>query len=82
MSCLLSGQGQVRQRHNRKMGTVLVALEGGVINADGTILRHRQERGRRFSGKESFNHAISAHGLDSGTGLGRVIEPDTMKERP
>lgn len=27
---------------------------------------------RRFSGKESFSHVLTAHGVDAGTGLGII----------
>ncbi|KAJ5182843.1 hypothetical protein N7492_000459 [Penicillium capsulatum] len=42
----------------------------------GFLLRGR-ERGWRFSGKETFSHDVQAHGLDSGTGLGVIIDGDS-----
>lgn len=44
------------------------------VNADCKFLSHGQQRGLRFSGRESFSHAVAAHGLDAGTGLGHIIE--------
>lgn len=43
---------------------------------------HGQERGWRFPGIEFFSHAVAAHGLDAGTGLGRTIEPEKMNAEP
>ena len=53
-----------------------------MTNANGAVLSQGQERGWRFSGKRSFHHAVSDHGLGSGTGLGSFIELDTVKEWP
>jgi hypothetical protein len=30
--------------------------------------------GRRFSGKESFSHTLTTHGIDADTGLGTISE--------
>ena len=46
-----------------------------LVNADCSYLSHGQQRGWLFSGKESFDGAVTVHGLDAGTGLGITIEP-------
>ena len=48
-----------------------------VVNADCSFLAQGPERGWRFSGKESFSHTVEKHGVDSGTGLGVIIEIET-----
>ncbi|RDL39895.1 uncharacterized protein BP5553_04235 [Venustampulla echinocandica] len=45
-----------------------------VVDGDCTFLSGGEERGWRFSGRESFSHAVTAHGVDAGTGLGIVTE--------
>lgn len=49
-----------------------------LTNGDCSFLSHGKERGWQFSGKESFDHAVVAHGLDAGTGLGRIVESDSI----
>lgn len=46
-----------------------------LVNADCSYLSRGQQRGWRFSGKESFDSAVVVHGLDAGTGLGVIVEP-------
>ncbi|KAK6438854.1 C6 zinc cluster transcription factor-like protein [Oleoguttula sp. CCFEE 5521] len=46
-----------------------------VLNGYSGYLSSGRQRGWRFSGKESFDHKVQAHGLDAGTGLG-VVLPD------
>ncbi|KAL8680146.1 MAG: hypothetical protein Q9224_000979 [Gallowayella concinna] len=59
-----------------------IAWENGVgigglweclANGDCSFLSGGKERGWRFSGKESFDHAVVVHGLDAGTGLGVIV---------
>ena len=50
------------------------------MNADCTFLGRGHERVGRLPGRESFNGTISAYGFQAGTGPGRVIVLDTMKE--
>ena len=54
-------------------------IKGGwdcVVNADCSFLANGRERGWRFSGKESFSHTVESHGVDSGSGLGVIIEDE------
>ena len=45
-----------------------------VVNADCSFLARGRERGWRFSGRESFDHAVVSHGIDAGSGLGVIVE--------